>query len=90
MNYLDAVKRTILIAYINAYHSALAPDAFVDTLARIFTLKQKVLANVAAYVQREVEVRGKPLDKTLANISFFSQILVERVERAGNQPIDKS
>ncbi len=90
MNYLDAVKRTLLIAYINANHLALGPDSFVDTLARIFTLKQKVMANIAAYVQREVEVRGKPLDQTLQNISFFAAILVDRVERAGNQPIDKS
>ncbi len=89
MNYLDAVKRTLLIAYINSYHAALPPDAFVDTLARIFTLKQKVMQNIAAYVQREVEVRGKPLDQTLTNISFFAAILVDRVERAGNQPIIK-
>ncbi len=89
MNYLDAVKRTLLIAYINSYHSALSPDAFVDTLNRIFALKQKVMTNIAEYVRREVEVRGKPLDKTLENISFFAAILVDRVERAGNQPIAK-
>lgn len=89
MNYLDAVKRTILASYINTFYHTTPPDQFVDTLNRVFTLKQKVLANIAAYVQREVEVRGKPLDKTLDNISFFAAILVEYIDRDGNQPIVK-
>ena len=89
MNYLDAVKGVILAAYINQFYRAMPPDQFVDTLNRIFVLKQKVLANIAAYVQREVEVRGKPLDKTLENISFFAAILVEYIDRDGNQPIAK-
>lgn len=89
-DYLTAVKQTILASYCNAFYGKVPADQFVDTLNRVFKLKQKPLANIAAYVRREVEVRGKPLDKTLDNISFFASILVEYIDRDGNQPIDKS
>jgi len=47
------------------------------------------MINIATYVKNEVEVRGKPLDITLNNISFFAAILVEYIDRDGNQPIVK-
>lgn len=87
--HLPAVKQAILAAYCNTFYGKVDADQFVDTLNRVFKLKQKVLANLAAYVEREI-ARGKPLDKTLINISFFAQILVEYIDRDGNQPIDKS
>lgn len=88
-DYLTLTKQTILAAYCNTFYGKVPPDQFADTLARIFRLKQKVLSNLAAYVRREVEVRGKPLDQTLINISFFASILVEYIDRDGNQPIAK-
>ena len=87
--YLNATKKVILANYCNTYYSKVSADEFVDTLNRIFTLKQKVLTNIAKYVQYEVELRGKPLEKTLNNISFFSGIIVEYIDRDGNQPIKK-
>jgi hypothetical protein len=89
IDYLTAVKQAILASYCNSFYAKLPPDQFADTLNRLFKLKQKPLANIAAYVQREVEVRGKPLNKTLNNISFFASILVEYIDRDGNQPIIK-
>lgn len=88
--YLDSVKQTIIASYCNTFYGKVPPDQFADTLHRIFLLKQKVLGNLAAYVRREVEVRGKPINQTLENISFFASILVEYIDRDGNQPIDKS
>lgn len=87
--YLTATKQAILAAYVNEFYGKIPADQFVDNLARIFRLKQKVLSNIAAYVEREVETRGKPLDRTLSNISFFAAILVEYLDRDGNQPITK-
>lgn len=88
-DYLHATKRAILATYCNDNYAVVSPDQFVDTLNRVFTLKKKVLANIARYVQNEVEGRGKTLDATLANISFFSAVLVEYIDRDGNQPISK-
>lgn len=87
--YIHGVKRAILANYFNSYYHNTPPDQFVDTLNRIFTIKQKVLTNIAIYVQREVEVRHKPLEQTLQNISFFASIIVEYIDRGGNQPIKK-
>lgn len=87
--YLDPVKQTILASYCNTFYGKMSADAFADNLHRIFMLKQKVLANIAEYVRKEVDVRHKPLDQTLANISFFAAILVEYIDRDGNQPIVK-
>lgn len=87
--YLEPVKQTILASYCNTFYGKLPPDEFADTLSRIFRLKQKVLSNIAEYVRREVEVRGKPINQTLQNISFFASILVEYIDRDGNQPITK-
>ncbi len=87
--HLPAVKQTILAAYCNTFYGKVEADQFVDTLSRLFRLKAKMLGNLAAYVDREI-ARGKPLDKTLNNISFFASILVEHIDRSGNQPIDKS
>lgn len=87
--YLIPVKQAILAAYCNEFYGKVPADEFADTLSRIFRLKQKPLANIADYVRREVDVRGKPLTQTLANISFFAAILVEYIDRDGNQPIVK-
>ncbi|TWW08799.1 hypothetical protein E3A20_20700 [Planctomyces bekefii] len=88
--YLNATKQAILVTYCNEFYGRVPSDQFVDTLNRVFSLKQKAFKNIATYVQREVEVRGKPLDQTLVNISFFANILVEYIDRDGNQPIKKS
>lgn len=88
--YLDPVKQAILAAYCNTFYGKVSADAFADNLNRIFVLKQKVLSNIAEYVRKEVDVRHKPLNQTLENVSFFAAILVEYIDRDGNQPIDKS
>lgn len=87
--YLKITKQAIIAAYCNEFFFKLSPDQFVDTLNRIFTLKHKVLENIARYVEKEVEARGKPLDVTLNNISFYASILVEYIDKNGNQPIVK-
>lgn len=87
--YLIPTKQAILAAYCNEFYGKVPPDEFADNLSRIFKLKQKVFGNIADYVRREVETRGKPLDITLHNISFFAAILVEYIDRDGNQPITK-
>lgn len=89
-DYLTLTKQAILASYCNTFYGKVPPDQFVDTLNRVFKLKGKVLGNLAAYVEREVNVRGKPLEQTLNNISFFASILVEYIDRDGNQPIVKS
>lgn len=88
-NYLPLVKQAIIATYCNEYFGKTDPDKFVEDLNRIFVLKQKVLSNIAEYVKKEVEVRGKPLNQTLNNITFFSAILVEYLNKNGNQPIKK-
>ncbi len=87
-SYLEQVKQVIAITYLQNNLGRLSTDQVVETLHRLFLLKQKPMANIAAYVEREV-MRGKDLIQTLQNISFFANVLVEYLERDGNQPIIK-
>lgn len=87
--YLEPTKQAIIASYVNTFYGKVPGDQFADNLSRIFRLKQKVLANIADYVRREVDERKKPLNQTLENIGFFASILVEYLDRDGNQPVTK-
>lgn len=86
--HLEAVKQVLTVTYLNAALGRAPTDQVVETLSRLFLLKQKPMANIAAYVDREV-ARGKDLHTTLTNVAFFAGVLVEYLERDGNQPIVK-
>jgi len=86
--YLEQVKQVIAVTYLQGNLGRIPTDQVIETVYRIFLLKQKPMANLAAYVEREV-ARGKSLNDTLSNISFFAAVLADYLERDGNQPITK-
>lgn len=87
--YDEAVKKTLIVHYSNHLLNQLPADEFVDTLSRLFRLKAKMIRNIAKYVQREVEVRGHPVDRVLGNIGFFALVFVEYIHKDNGQPIHK-
>jgi hypothetical protein len=81
------VKGTIIATYTQAFLNSMEPDDFVTTLRRIFERKSKVFRNLAAHVKREVEEKGRPIQQTLQNISFYAIVMKDYVQRNNNQPI---
>ncbi len=87
--YTDHVKRMLIVVAANGLLPHFKPDQLLDTLHRIFRFKQKVIVNLARYAKAEVEERGRPLNDTLNNLTFFTQVLFEYVEKNNGQPLDK-
>ncbi len=84
--YEDAVKQMLIASYFNQFYGRLPPSEFVLTLHRIFQHKEKVIRNLAVYVQREAEEKGHPADKVLQSLDFYAKVLKEFVEKNLGQP----
>lgn len=87
--YEEAVKKTLILHYTRYLLNTISSEEFVDTLARMFRLKKKMIGNIAKYVQKEVEVRNNPIDKVLENIGFFAPVFREYIHKDNGQPIHK-
>lgn len=85
--YIAIVQRAMIVSCVNAHIGQMSPDDLVTTLHRVFQRKKKVFVNMAAYVRREVEDRGHPLDQTLRDLSFFGPILFEFVGKNCGHPV---
>ncbi len=81
-----AVRRLIIANYTNLYLGTMDPTEFVVTLRRIFQRKEKVLHNLAVYVQKEAAA-GHPADKVLNSLGFYARILKEFAIKVTNQPL---
>ena len=89
IDYDAAVKDMLLQSFTHYWRGRVHPDLFVDNVYRIFHRKQKVIANLAAYVRDEVEVRGHPIQEVLSNLTFFGQVLWEFVDKNLGQSLAK-
>jgi hypothetical protein len=87
--YEDAVKRMLIASYLNEFYQKLSPDELVDTLNRIFKHKAKVIRNLALYVQKEVEEKGRPAEKIVRSLNFYAVILKEFSAKALGQPLKR-
>ncbi len=83
----EAVKQMLIASYFNHFYGRLPPGEFVLTLHRIFQRKEKVIRNLAIYVQREVEEKDRPADKVLQSLDFYAKVLKEFVDKVTNQPM---
>ena len=86
-DYETLVKRTLIITFIQGSINQLPPDELIRDLHRMFRLKKKVIANLTAYVQREVEQKQHDLQTVLANISLFAFVLRDFADRNLGQPL---
>lgn len=85
--YESAVKRMLIAHFFNEFYQKLPPDQFVDTLNRIFKHKGKVIRNLAVYVQREVEEKGRPAEKIVQSLGFYAGVLQGFVGKNEGQPL---
>ncbi len=85
--YEEAVKQMLIASYFNHFYGRLPPGEFVLTLHRIFQRKEKVIRNLAIYVQREAEEKGHPAEKVLQSLDFYARVLKEFVGKVTNQPM---
>lgn len=85
----DSVKQMIIGSYYHHFYGRLTPEEFVLTLYRIFQRKEKVIHNLAVYVQREVEEKGRPPGKVLKSLDFYPRVLREFLDKSLSQPLRK-
>ena len=86
ISYEEAVKKTLIVHFVQTFLNHLPADELVDTLDIIFRRKRKVIRNLALYVQTEVEQKGHPIEVTLSNIGFFAMVLKDYATRNNGHP----
>ena len=85
--YERLVKQMVIIVYINTYLGKYENlDEMIDKLNRIFKHKQKVFANLAKYVEKQVSKGRKPEDAA-NDLTFFAGVLHDFAYKNVGQPI---
>ncbi len=87
--YLSAVKEMIIVEYFRRYFGRLPHSEFVQILGRVFRNKTAVMENLAKYVKKDVEDKGRKINESLTDISFFTDVLVEYRDKNIGQPIKR-
>ena len=83
-DYIKSLYNNLLTVKISLYLNQLPSSDFLLYMMKIME-RERTMRRISIYVKTEVENKGRPIDKTLKNISFFPVAMKSAIDQNINE-----